>query len=186
MGLCQPTAIDEAPPPGLPPAAAPGFGGQPGVVGPSAVRRPSWPSSGGAASLLRDGDVSLCERISGYATADLAYIVEIERTRVKVAGGSELATAALRATTVFRREGDSWRIVRRHADPIAQQRAPESVVQLSTVTGSASRSERAIDRYFTRARLKTRVEIGGLPLDGGAPRAEPARCNHTANVRSSP
>ena len=82
-----------------------------------------------AASLLRDGEVSVCERISGYSTADLAYIVEIERTRVKMAGASELAPATLRVTTVFRREGDSWRIVHRHADPIAQQRAPESVVQ---------------------------------------------------------
>ena len=82
-----------------------------------------------AASLLRDGEVAACERISGYATADLAYIVEIERTRVRMAGASELAPAALRVTTVFRREGDSWRIVHRHADPIAQRRAPESVLE---------------------------------------------------------
>lgn len=46
-----------------------------------------------------------------------------------VAGAGELAPVSLRVTTVFRRERDGWRIVHRHADPITEQRAPESVVQ---------------------------------------------------------
>src|SRR5688572_13146857 len=71
-----------------------------------------------AASLLRDGEPIAFERISEYATADLAYIVEIERTQVKLGGAAEAAHTSLRATTIFRREDDGWKIVHRHADPI--------------------------------------------------------------------
>ena len=68
------------------------------------------------------------ERISGYATPALAYIVEIERYHGKV-GTSEAAPNALRVTTVFRREDGEWRIVHRHADPITGPRPPESILQ---------------------------------------------------------
>jgi hypothetical protein len=78
------------------------------------------------------------ERISGYATAELAYIIEIERTRAKVGGAGELATVALRGTTIFRREDDGWRIVHRHADPITTPRARASVVQQPNPRGGTS------------------------------------------------
>jgi ketosteroid isomerase-like protein len=81
-----------------------------------------------AASQLRDGEVRAFERISEYATADLAYIVEIERYRGRF-GASEMASSSLRATTIFRREDGEWRIVHRHADPITAPRAPESVLE---------------------------------------------------------
>ena len=68
------------------------------------------------------------ERISGYATPALAYIVEIERYHGKV-GTSEAAPNALRVTIVFRREDGEWRIVHRHADPITGPRPPESILQ---------------------------------------------------------
>jgi len=82
-----------------------------------------------AASVLRDGEPCTYERISGYATADLAYIVEIERTRMKVGGADEMVPVSLRVTTVFRREDDGWKIVHRHADPITTPRPPESLMQ---------------------------------------------------------
>jgi ketosteroid isomerase-like protein len=81
-----------------------------------------------AASQLREGKVLAFERISEYATAELAYIVEIERYHGK-AGSSEAAPNALRVTTVFRREDGEWRIVHRHADPITGPRPPESILQ---------------------------------------------------------
>ena len=81
-----------------------------------------------AASQLREGEALAFERISEYATADLAYIVEIERYHGKV-GTSEAAPNALRVTTVFRREDGKWRIVHRHADPITGPRPPESIFQ---------------------------------------------------------
>ncbi len=82
-----------------------------------------------AAALVRDGEPCTHERVSGYATADLAYILEIERTRAKFGGAAELAPVALRVTTVFRRELDGWRVVHRHADPITSPRPIESTVQ---------------------------------------------------------
>src|SRR5262249_28672351 len=82
-----------------------------------------------AASQLRDGEAKTFERLSGIATADLAYIVEIERSRSKVGGTDVLASISLRVTTIFQREGDGWRVVHRHADPITTPRPIESVVE---------------------------------------------------------
>ena len=82
-----------------------------------------------AASLLREGEAMRFERISEYATADLAYILEIERTRAKAAGADEMSPISLRVTTIFRREDDGWRIVHRHADPVTSPRPIESAVE---------------------------------------------------------
>ena len=81
-----------------------------------------------AASQLRDGEAIAFERTSEYATADLAYMVEVERDRLKVGGGDEMVSTSLRVTTIFRREDDAWRVVHRHADPITSPRPVESVV----------------------------------------------------------
>jgi ketosteroid isomerase-like protein len=82
-----------------------------------------------AASHYLEGEVSGFERISEYATADLAYIVELEHWRSKVGGADEISAFSLRVTTIFRREDGDWRIVHRHADPITTTRRPESVLQ---------------------------------------------------------
>jgi ketosteroid isomerase-like protein len=81
-----------------------------------------------AATNFRDGEATGFERISEYATADLGYIIEIERFRSKVGGGDKLVPISLRVTTVFRREDGGWRIVLRHADPITSARPPASIV----------------------------------------------------------
>jgi ketosteroid isomerase-like protein len=82
-----------------------------------------------AASQLRDGQPVAFERISDHATANLAYIVEIERNRMKVDSSDEMATVSLRVTTIFRNEDDGWKIVHRHADPITAPRQPESLLE---------------------------------------------------------
>ena len=81
-----------------------------------------------AATNYRDGEATGFERISEYATADLGYIIEVERFRSKVGGGDKLVPFALRVTTIFRREDGAWRIVLRHADPITSTRPPASIV----------------------------------------------------------
>ncbi|MBA3779498.1 MAG: DUF4440 domain-containing protein [Chloroflexi bacterium] len=81
------------------------------------------------AAQLRDGEDLRFERISEYATADLAYILEIERVRVKVGGSEQIAPVALRVTTIFRREDGEWKIDHRHADPITSPRPPESIIE---------------------------------------------------------
>jgi ketosteroid isomerase-like protein len=84
------------------------------------------------ATQLREGELIRFERISEYATPDLAYIVEIERTRMKLGGTNEMAPVSLRVTTIFRREDDGWKIVHRHADPITAPRPLASVVEQET------------------------------------------------------
>jgi ketosteroid isomerase-like protein len=81
-----------------------------------------------AVSQLRVGETKTPERISGYATPELAYIVEIERTRAKIGDAEEAVSFSLRATTIFRREEEGWRIVHRHADAITAPRPIASVV----------------------------------------------------------
>jgi ketosteroid isomerase-like protein len=78
------------------------------------------------ASALRDGETQGFERITEYATPDLAYILEIERRAVKLDGSAEVAAVSLRVTTVWRREDGEWRIALRHADPITSARPIES------------------------------------------------------------
>jgi ketosteroid isomerase-like protein len=82
-----------------------------------------------AASQLSEGEVLGSERISGYSNGDMAYILEIERSRVKVGGAREAAPSSLRVTTIFRREEDGWKIVHRHADTITSPRPIESVIE---------------------------------------------------------
>jgi len=84
-----------------------------------------------AATHYRDGRATGIERTAGYATPDLAYVVEIEHLESKLGGSEVLSQVALRVTTVFRREAGSWKIVHRHADPITTPRPAESVAQTS-------------------------------------------------------
>ena len=81
-----------------------------------------------AATNFRDGEASGFERVSEYATADLGYVLEIERFRSKIGGGDKLVPFALRVTTIFRREEGAWRIIHRHADPITSARPAAAIV----------------------------------------------------------
>jgi ketosteroid isomerase-like protein len=80
-------------------------------------------------SQMRDGEPHRFERISEYATPDLAYVVEIERTRARIGRSEEIAPFSLRSTTVWRREEGGWKIAHRHADPITSPRPIESILE---------------------------------------------------------
>jgi ketosteroid isomerase-like protein len=82
-----------------------------------------------AAATLRDGVVRGCEEVSRYSTADLGYVVQIERTDARLPGSEDIASLALRVTMIFRREGDTWRVAHRHADPITTARSIGTVVE---------------------------------------------------------
>jgi ketosteroid isomerase-like protein len=82
-----------------------------------------------AASQVREGEPCTYERISGYAAADLAYVVEIQSTRAKFGTSEEMGSVSLRVTTIFRREDDEWKVIHRHADPLTAPRSAESLVQ---------------------------------------------------------
>ncbi len=81
-----------------------------------------------AASFYKDGEAMGFDQMARYETSELAYTVEIERYRTRVAEGNELVQFSLRVTTIFRPEDGGWRITHRHADPITSARPVESII----------------------------------------------------------
>lgn len=81
-----------------------------------------------AASRYRDGEVLGFDRIATHETSDLACVVEVERFRARVGDSADLVPVNLRVTSLYRLEGNDWRVAHRHADPITAPRAAESVV----------------------------------------------------------
>jgi ketosteroid isomerase-like protein len=82
-----------------------------------------------AVSQFRDGQMVGYEIIERYVTSELAYVVEIERTKAKVGGSADIIPFALRATMIFRPEDGEWKVVHRHADPITTPQPAESVLE---------------------------------------------------------
>jgi ketosteroid isomerase-like protein len=82
-----------------------------------------------AASLRRDGEFSGFEIVAKYVTAELAYVVQLERAKAKVGSREDIAPIATRATMIFRPEEGTWKMVHRHADPITTAQPTESVIQ---------------------------------------------------------
>jgi ketosteroid isomerase-like protein len=56
------------------------------------------------------------EEVVRHVGTDLAYVVQMETIRFRVPGQGRDSTIVLRATMVFRREQEGWRIVHRQAD----------------------------------------------------------------------
>jgi ketosteroid isomerase-like protein len=65
------------------------------------------------------------EEISRMIAGDFAYLVQKEVIHSRLGSQVELSTLELRATLVFRRETDGWRIVHRHADSQMATRPPQ-------------------------------------------------------------
>ena len=81
-----------------------------------------------ASSLRRDGEFVGSEIVAKYVTAELAYVVQIERAKAKVGGREDITPYALRTTMIFRPEEGTWKVVHRHADPITTAQPAESVL----------------------------------------------------------
>jgi hypothetical protein len=81
------------------------------------------------ASRLRDGEFLNSEIVSKYVTAELAYMVQLAHERAKVGGSDEVSPIDLRNTMILRPEGDAWKIVHLHGDPITTPRSAESVIR---------------------------------------------------------
>jgi ketosteroid isomerase-like protein len=60
------------------------------------------------------------EVVQTFATDDMIVLATIERCNVEV-GGLPAQDWALRVTSVFQREGSRWKLVHRHADPLANE-----------------------------------------------------------------
>lgn len=81
------------------------------------------------AAQLREGSIRGFEEVSRYSTPDLGYVVQIERAQARLAGGDDVSPIALRVTMIFRREGDTWRVAHRHADPITTPRPITTTIE---------------------------------------------------------
>ena len=71
-----------------------------------------------ASSNFREGRPVQFEEVTRYSGTDLVTLFEYEHWETKVGGRSELAPFDLRVTTTFRLDGDVWKVVSRHADPL--------------------------------------------------------------------
>ena len=66
------------------------------------------------------------DEISRGGSADLGYVVQLERHVGRVAGREDPVTVALRVTMIFRPEDGGWRVVHRHADSLTPLAAPQT------------------------------------------------------------
>jgi ketosteroid isomerase-like protein len=82
----------------------------------------------GAANFT-DGSIREIEEVSRYSTADLGYVVELERAEARMPGSEDMTPIALRVTMIFRREGDTWKVAHRHADPITTARPIHTIIE---------------------------------------------------------
>jgi ketosteroid isomerase-like protein len=83
-----------------------------------------------AASLRSEGTFVEWQIVAKYVTAELAYVVQIERAEAKIGAREEITPLAVRSTMIFRPEVDgTWKIVHRHADRITMAQPAESVIQ---------------------------------------------------------
>jgi ketosteroid isomerase-like protein len=82
-----------------------------------------------AASLRSDGTFLGWQIVAKYVTADLAYVVQIERAEAKIDAREDITPYAVRSTMIFRPEEGEWKVVHRHADPISTPQPAESVIQ---------------------------------------------------------
>lgn len=70
-----------------------------------------------AAANFREGEVVGFETITTLVTSELAYLLEVEKSKAKVGGSDELTRTDIRVTTIFRLEAGVWKVIHRHADP---------------------------------------------------------------------
>jgi ketosteroid isomerase-like protein len=86
------------------------FGGKPtkGAPTPEALQR--------IGRFFKNGTLEQ-QLVHAYATRDMVVLAIIERARVEV-GHLPSQDWALRVTLAYRRDGDEWRLVHRHADPL--------------------------------------------------------------------
>ncbi|MGH9002994.1 MAG: YybH family protein, partial [Acidimicrobiia bacterium] len=81
-----------------------------------------------SATVYSDGNAIAFDTIAMHVTPDLGCLVEVERYQARIGERPQPSTVTLRVTTILRPEDGTWKIIHRHADPIAHPQPPESVI----------------------------------------------------------
>ncbi len=79
------------------------------------------------ATSFEGGGEGQLEILHMAASDGLAYWVGFQRATAQLRGRPEAVPFNLRVTELFRREGDSWKLIHRHADPLISE--PEAKQQ---------------------------------------------------------
>jgi len=80
-----------------------------------------WSTYDHDAALFEPGGDSSFEILQMAASENVGYWVGLQRATARMHGSTEAIPMSLRVTEVFRREGDEWKLVHRHADPLASE-----------------------------------------------------------------
>jgi ketosteroid isomerase-like protein len=78
-----------------------------------------WAKYEADVSLFQPGGETHFEVLQQVEGTDVAYWVGFQHATVRLAGNAQPVAMSLRVTELFRREGDSWKLVHRHADSLA-------------------------------------------------------------------
>jgi hypothetical protein len=83
-----------------------------------------------AMALFESGSDSSVELLKAVVSDDLICLVMIERAMVRFKGRERMQPWVLRVTQLYQRDGDKWRSVHRHADPLIEPQSLDSVLAL--------------------------------------------------------
>lgn len=108
-----------------------------GPFGGKAVRNgPEFGSRQSQVAARFRGGSGTTEIVEAFTSGDLLVLVLVERSQVLFEGREEPQSWVLRTTQVFRREGDGWLRLHRHADPLIKFRSFEETLALAADTGA--------------------------------------------------
>jgi len=114
------------------------------------------------------------ELLAWGQSGDIGYAVVLEHEQgTAIAGGDRSVSRNLRATLIFGRRQDEWKLIHRHADPLAEAMNPADV--FPKASSSEAEQNKALDRRFVKevlnqGNLAVIDELRTMDVDGARQR----------------